>query len=268
MVTVLEIYSQEIHKMKYESFQQLIDTMDLAGYDFKKEILEIEKKKQAFANDTNSGFDLSEHIRTMVYAQLSNNRPWEPIAENVNSIDKIFGNYDSDFIKNTEPNVFIEEIQKLRCGNRQIRKQMLNLNDNIETLQKIAQEHGTIDNYYRTENLVTVIKSLSDSDGKYKLKCMGVPLVCEYLKGLGIEVVKPDTLLCRILGRLGYSSQIPASHWEAIEICQEIGKEYNITQTMVDTVLWQYCAIDKFELCTAEPKCSQCKVTNCKYKGK
>ncbi len=254
--------------MKYEGFQQLINTMDSAGYDYKKEILIIEQKKQAFANGANGGFDLSEHIRTMIYAQLSNNRPWKPIAANVNKIDKIFGDYDIHFIKDTNPAVFVEEILKIRCGNRQIRQQMLCLKENVETLQRIAQEYGSIDYYYHTEQLVTVIKSLSDANGKYKLKWMGVPLVCEYLKGLGIEVVKPDTLLCRLLGRLGYSPKIPASHWEAIQISQEIRKEYGISQTLVDTVLWQYCAEGKFELCTAKPKCSQCKVAHCKYRDK
>ncbi|MBE6794023.1 MAG: hypothetical protein E7532_03660 [Ruminococcaceae bacterium] len=251
--------------MRYESFQQLIDTMDSVGYDYKKEILEIEKKKQAFLSESVGGLGLTEHIRTMVYAQLSNNRPWEPIVANIDKIDEIFGGFDLDFINNTEPHIFVEEIRKIRCGNRQIKRQMFCLRDNIKTLQRIALDHGSIDNYYHNENLGVVIKNLSDSSGKYKLKYLGVPLVCEYLKGLGIEVVKPDTLLCRILGRLGYSSKIPASHWEAIEICRQIGDEYHISQTMVDTVLWQYCAAGKFEVCVAKPKCELCKVTCCKY---
>ena len=35
--------------MKYEGFQQLIATMEAAGYDYKAEIALIEKKKQALS---------------------------------------------------------------------------------------------------------------------------------------------------------------------------------------------------------------------------
>ncbi|MBR6826251.1 MAG: hypothetical protein IKM59_06855 [Oscillospiraceae bacterium] len=256
--------------MQHESFRQLIDTMESSDppYDYKEEIREIEKKKEAFSVKETKAFLLTEHIRTMVYAQLSNNRKWQPIAENMEYIDRVFGNFDPEYIKHAEASVFVESLLKRRCGNRQIRKQMEHLKSNVETLERIERDHGSIDAYYGNHPLVTVIKSLSEPYGRYKLKCMGVPLVCEYLKGLGLEVVKPDTLLCRLLGRLGYtnSPMEPASHWEAIEICKDIGRVYGLSQTMVDTVLWQYCAKDKFEVCTAKPKCESCKVLRCQYR--
>lgn len=253
--------------MKYEGFQQLIATMEAAGYDYKAEIALIEQKKQALSVGAAKAFPLSEHIRTMVYAQLSNNRPWERIADNMEHLDVIFCHFDPDALKAKEAARLTEEVEGLSCGNRQIQKQMQALKSNIETLERIARDHGSIDAYYQKTDLVTVIKSLSDFDGKYKLVTMGVPLVCEYLKGLGLEVVKPDTLLCRLLGRLGYSPKIPATNWEAIRICQDIGAETGLSQTEVDTILWQYCAKKKFEVCTAQPKCHLCGVTHCKYRA-
>lgn len=252
--------------MKYDAFQQIIDTMRASNYDYEKEIEEIEKKQNAFkvANCEEAG--LSAHIRAMIYALLSNNRKWEPIAENSELIDKIFGNYDPVYLKNTNPQIFINKIKEIRCGNRQINNQMRFLKVNIETLEKIEREHGSINNYFKKEDEITIIKSLSDYNGNYKLKWMGIPLVCEYVKGFGIEVVKPDSLIRRLVTRLGYSNKKLATEWETIDICKEIGKEYGMKQILVDTILWQYCAKDKFELCTAEPKCDQCKVVNCKYK--
>ena len=246
-------------------FKNLIDTMNSYGYNYEKEILEVEARRKALAltNKTDVPLKLSEHVKTMIYAQLSNNRPWEPIAQNAITIDAIFFNYDIDSLKKAVPGDLVEKIKSIRCGNRQITKQMDQLKNNIGVLEKIKREHGGVDNYYRTTSLVDVVKSLSTDDGKYKLKTMGIPLVCEYLKGVGVDIIKPDTLLCRLLGRLGYAKKIPATAWEAIEICQEIGKEYNLSQPMVDTVLWQYCAKDKFEVCTATPKCCKCKVVNC-----
>ena len=250
--------------MKYKNFQYLIDTMDSVGYNYEKEIIEVENRRKALSFTNNESLlKLSEHVKTMIYAQLSNNRPWEPIAQNIANIDAIFFDYDIDSLKKAVPSELVDNIKSIRCGNRQITKQMYHLKRNIEMLEKIEQENGSIDNYYRNTSLVEIVKSLCLDNGRYKLKTMGIPLVCEYLKGVGVDVIKPDSLLCRLLGRLGYAKKVPATAWEAIEICQEIGKEYNLSQPMVDTVLWQCCAKDKCEVCTATPKCHKCKVIDC-----
>ena len=78
-----------------------------------------------------------------------------------------------------------------------------------------------------------MVKELSIFYSKNKLKCMGVPLVCEYLKGVGIGVVKPDVHLRRIIGRLGYSSKKPADEWETIDIFKKHKRLYrNPAQVM------------------------------------
>lgn len=242
--------------MKYPAIEQIIKTMEHADYDYKVEIAEIEAIKKGTKDLT-----LEQHVKSMIYAQLSNNRPWQPIYDNRNKIDSIFGGYNVTVLKKQNPNYFVKELKNIKCGNRQIQYQMNALKVNIETLERIQTYEGGISKYYRTETLEEVVKSLSQ--GKYKLKGMGIPLVCEYLKGVGVEIVKPDTLLCRLLGRLGYSQTKPARLLEAIKICKEIGQEYGLTQTEVDTILWQYCAKDKFQLCTDKPNCRICGVTDC-----
>ena len=79
-------------KVKYPMFKNLIDTMNSYGYNYEKEILEVEARRKALAltNKTDVPLKLSEHVKTMIYAQLSNNRPWEPIAQNAVTIDSIF----------------------------------------------------------------------------------------------------------------------------------------------------------------------------------
>lgn len=260
---------------KYPEFQEIIDTMENAGYDYKIEIEEIETAKMrstiavdssAISEDSTASLvplTLPDHVKAMIYAQLSNNRPWQPIYNNRQKIDTIFNNYNINLLKKADPIDLVDNITKIHCGNRQIKSQMQNLKTNIETLEQIEKEHGSISNYYASTNLSDVIKNLSQSGKDYKLKCMGIPLVCEYLKGVGVEVIKPDSLLCRLLGRLGYSQKTPATPWEAIDICKEIGTEYGLSQAEVDTILWQYCARGKFEVCTDDPKCSLCGVKNC-----
>lgn len=261
--------------MKHPEIQQIIDTMKKAGYDYKKEIEEIEAMQKRALIDrapasksepsaiSVTALTITDHVKAMIYAQLSNNRPWQPIFDNRKKIDAIFSNYNTTLLKKADPVVLVGKITEIHCGNRQIKRQMQNLRTNIETLERIEKENGSISHYYATTNLVDVIKSLSQSGKNYKLNCMGIPLVCEYLKGVSADVVKPDSLLCRLLGRLGYSKRIPATPWEAIEICKAIGVEYGLSQAEVDTILWQYCAKDKFEICTDKPKCAQCGVYGC-----
>ena len=130
-----------------------------------------------------------------------------------------------------------------------------------------------IDGIIKLIQLLAEGKSKDYSDAaKYNLKEMGVALVCEYLKGFGVNVVKPDTHVRRILGNLGYSKKQgkDASVYEAIKICDEIANEYSSELSkrtsilppaiLVDTIIWQYGAEEKAEICTKKnPKCSVCK---------
>lgn len=247
--------------MDYPEFQLLINTMEENNYDYKKE---VEGIKQNVTKRDTQGLSLSDHVKAMVYAQLSNNRPWGRINDNVGKINKIFFNFDTDALKGASSDQLVESITKIRCGNRQIKHQMYFLKQNIETLERIQSTENGIDNYYKSLPVKKLVTTLSRSESKYKLKYMGVSLVCEYLKGVGIEVVKPDVHIRRLIGRLGYSKKQPATVWETIDICKKIAEKYNKPQYFVDSILWQYCAENKFELCTEQPKCERCLVKNCK----
>ena len=248
----------------YIEFKEIVDTMEAQNYDWRKEIRDIEQAQEKRKNKTD--FSLAEHVRTMVYAMLSNNRPWERIAENSEKIDAIFQNFNINYLLTASPEELEQKLREIKCGNRQIKRQMLGLSDNIKTLQQIATDYGTIDNYYNSTAIDVLIKSLSTPGQKYKLKGMGTPLVCEYLKGVGIDIIKPDQHVCRIIGRLGYSKHNPATVQEALDVCKTIADEYGLSQAAVDTVFWQYGANDKFEICDDKPKCNLCGVKNCPSK--
>lgn len=244
----------------YEEFGEIINTMKFNSYDYTENITITLNALNDRKNGKN--YSLSDHICSMVFALLSNQRPWKHIADNQEKIKTLFNNFDVDFIKKTDYQDFVDGLLALHCGNRQIRKQMQSLKDNIETLERIAKDYGSVDNYYNNTNIKELLKSLSG--GKYKLKQLGVPLVSEYLKGVGMDVIKPDVHVCRILTRLGYSKSNKITDDEAFDICCDIAKEYNISNVEVDSILWQYCAKNYFEVCCDKPKCSKCKVSNCK----
>ena len=100
--------------MKYKNFQYLIDTMDSVGYNYEKEIIEVENRRKALSFTNNESLlKLSEHVKTMIYAQLSNNRPWEPIAQNIANIDAIFFDYDIDSLKKAVPSELVDNIKSI-----------------------------------------------------------------------------------------------------------------------------------------------------------
>ena len=138
---------------------------------------------------------------------------------------------------------------------------MDSLKHNIEVLEQIEKTYGSVDNFYNQNPKYTVLKELSQ--GKYKLKQMGAPLTAEYLKNVGVDMIKPDVHVRRILARLGYSKKKPASIKECFDICQGIAKEYDTYEIVVDSILWQYCADKYFEKCTEKPNCFTCKVEDC-----
>lgn len=250
---------------KYNDFKEIIRTMEAHNYDWRQEIQKIEQAQEKRKGMTE--FSLTEHIKVLVYAMLSNNRPWKRIEENSDEIDAIFHKFNVDYLLTASPEELEQKLKEIKCGNRQIKNQMLNLSGNIKTLQRIAFDFGTIDNYYNSTATDALIKSLSVSGQKYKLKYMGTPLVCEYLKGVGLDIIKPDVHVRRIIGRLGYSKHNPATVQEALDVCKAIADEYNLPQVAVDTVFWQYCAKDKFEICSDVPKCNRCGAKNCPSKN-
>lgn len=206
-------------------------------------------------------FSMSEHIRGMIYSLLSNNRLWEPIEENLERIDEIFFHYDKDKILSTSPDYFIERIQLIRCGNRNIKKQMNALHGNIHTFERIEKEFGTLDAFV-TSGTPAEIADLLANSLKYKLHTLGFALAMEYLRNVGIDAAKPDTHIRRILGknRLGYSASERAGELETIEIIDNISKETGYLSSEIDAILWLFCSDDNAMICTENPNCEVCRL--------
>ena len=253
--------------MKHPQFHQIIETMNQAGYDYAKD---YERTLENYKNRQSGHlFTLSEHVQALVYAMLTNMQKWYRIKPKLKKIDALFHNYDIDYLKNDADLLDLYQqitAPEIKCGNIGIKSQILALRDNIVTLERIAKDHGSIDEYYNKTPRDELINSLASGKGKYKLKWLGDALVPEYLKNVGVNVVKPDRHLCRLVTRWGYSSHDVATIQETMNICKEIAQEYGLTEIDVDSIMWQFCADDYFECCTDTPKCSQCLVKDCKYR--
>lgn len=221
----------------------------------------IEEFGQVRASQDREGgrqFTLRDHIRGLVLALLSNQRPWGPIAGNLSRIEQIFFHYDPNSLLQADAANLVNGITGIRCGNRQIGKQMSCMKDNIQTLMKIEKAHGSIDCFLTHTDPWTVANDLSQP-GPYKLMCIGNTLALEYLKNVGIRASKPDVHIRRILSgqRLGYFEGLP-SELEAYELLDRIAAQASCNSTYLDNLLWIFCATNYGNICGAKPKCNVC----------
>lgn len=276
---------------KYLAFEKILATIDAERPDWIDELTELEREAEVCMQGKT--YELKDHIEKMILAMLSCQRRWQdlvPYIEN-GDISAAFCNFDPEILKKTTSDTLYRSVTEHNCGNRRIDKQVEVLAFDIGVLESMFQDnvydikHGfyslthNSDGSHNIDGIIKLIQLLAEGKSKdysdaakYKLKEMGVALVCEYLKGFGVNVVKPDTHVRRILGNLGYSKKQgkDASVYEAIKICDEIANEYSSELSkrtsilppaiLVDTIIWQYGAKEKAEICTKKnPKCSICK---------
>ena len=118
---------------------------------------------------------------------------------------------------------------------------------------------------------------ISKRESDYKLNYVGPALAAQLLKNIGIPVAKPDVHILRTLGkkRLGILS-IDDDECTDKEKIASLIEFYSFVQKMTtniaeviyyDSLFWTFCAEDYAKICTENPRCGDCLVTDlCKYK--
>lgn len=143
----------------------------------------------------------------------------------------------------------------------------------------------------RSTTLLKMITSLRDkcpdvltiaeniSAGEYKLKGVGLPIAMEFLKSIGMNAFKPDTLIKRLFSKerleiLGKNNGDKFVFKKAQEFLNSIKPEFLIDfpvingreLTALDNLLWAYCTENVFGVCKKTPDCSRCQVKVCNQK--
>lgn len=205
-------------------------------------------------------FTINGHLRALILAMLSVQRPWKPIMENMDKIDEIFYFYDPNRLEKADPELLVNQIRSIKCGNKNIKKQMECLSHNISQLRKIERDFGDLDTLVISNPPETVAKMLSNSSSDYKIQMLGPVLAMEYIKSVGIASVKPDLHIIRICGpeRLDI---IPSKNAEKQLIAfREFAMQANISSTYLDNLIWIFGAKDFGEICSKKPKCDICEL--------
>jgi hypothetical protein len=236
------------------------DTLSINHVNYQGLIDELGQARLCDERKNGKAFGINDHLRGLILAMLSNNRPWKPIAENLSNIDVIFFDYDPVRVKNTDHGYFVERVRGIKCGNRLIEKQMASLSYNIEILDRLYSTYGSLDNFVTSASPNKIATKISHSQSRYKLKQIGYTLALEYLKNVGIEAFKPDKHVKRLFGseRLSFFEEKDPREDKLISFMQKMSLEVGVNIVYLDKLIWIFCAKDYGEICGSRPKCHQC----------
>jgi endonuclease III len=204
-------------------------------------------------------FTLKDHVKGLLLALLSNQRPWLPIARAMEQIEEALLGFDPDDLERADPLELTARLVELRCGNRAVAKQMRDLARNIATLRRIEAEHGSLDAFVTSAEPELIARQLSDSRSPYKVMQLGFTLATEYLRNVGISTAKPDLHVQRILGpeRLGVFPD-GTSLEGMVQILATMAGDAGVSTSELDTLVWLFGAKGYGEICTASPACDRC----------
>ena len=204
-------------------------------------------------------FSFKEHLKGFIYAQLSALVSWKRIKDNQQELNIVFCGFEKDKLKEKAPEELIDEIRALKCYSPYTTKKQMNaLKSNIETFEKIEQEYSSLDKFITHSTPSNIIKLLADSNSTYKLKYAGVAIICEYVRNVGIDIIKPDVHIKRIAAADRLKLVTAKSDYKIIEEFRKLSNEIGMSQVKMDYLLWNYCAKGYGEICTATPKCDEC----------
>lgn len=257
--------SNECEKKVESDLKMIFNLVKLSmkeiNYDYKKNIEELMNVYKLRCNGKT--FEFSEHLKSLIISLLSNNR-WgdSNIKNNINKINSIFHNFDRNYLKIVDSNIIISELKKIHCTNPMIKKQILAIPYNIDILEKIELDYGSLDNYIVTTLPNNIVNSFNEE--KYKLKQVGHAVTFDYLKRVGINTCKTTTQMEKLFGskKLSIVKKEKATSGEVKNIIKKISKLSNVTEFEVESIFQQFCLSRFSNICTERPNCEKCKLRN------
>lgn len=248
-----------------EITERIMEQVQHSGVDYSETLASLEAIRR---RERGEEFSFSQHVKGMIYSLLSNQRPWHSVVPRLEELDTLFFDYDVDKILQRDGSYFEQGVRKLKCGNIAIKKQMDSLPENIATLRRIEKKYGSLDVFVTSDTPLGVATLLAENP-TYKLKMVGVALALEYLRNVGIDEIKPDVHLRRMLGgeRLCLAGErSPASEEDTIKAVASMAEVSGYRPAEINSYLWLFCATGYVEICTATPKCNRCSVADyCAY---
>jgi len=214
------------------------------------------RRKAKFDKNKPDSFFYEKLVETIHGANIKSStvkKYWNGIAKsfldfNVVAVSKFTGDNLAGMVKNPK---LIRNEKKLR-----------DCIENAKIMVEISKEYGSFGNYldkYRnnSDNLAAILMN--------KFHFLGKILVFNYLKEVGIDAIKPDVRVCRVMYRLGLIDSLKDIDKVAAvakEMAGVVGEKLNV----IDAVFWMYGGsgdnhIQKAVCSKNKPLCDECPLT-------
>ena len=134
---------------------------------------------------------------------------------------------------------------------------------NARKMFELSYEYGGFWHWLDSHNTEDLVEKLRGN-----FKWMGYTNAYAFLRYIGMDVMKPDSNVRRLLFRLGFLSNIAVTRQTCKQL-QEIGKRIaeasNVGMVVVDYTLFMFGAGEKpfvkYAVCSKVPKCDECPLT-------
>lgn len=143
--------------------------------------------------------------------------------------------------------------------------------ENARRMKALSERFGSFGEFLNRDkyNLFLLKHELTNN-----FRYLGNVVVLDYLKDIGMDIIKPDVHVMRVFFRLGLidsEKQTEASANRIIRVAEDIKKETFEKLAVIDAVFWMYGGggdrhVIKAICSKNEPLCSECPLTNhCRY---
>ena len=187
-------------------------------------------------------------------------------------IKKAFSNYDINKVSQ-----YTEKDFKKMMDNPELvrnRRKLKACIENAKIMKEISEKYGSFGEYLDQNK--DDIKKLKEELIK-NFHYLGNVLVLEYLKEVGIDAIKPDVHVVRVMHRLGLvdSERIsPENIDKVVEVASEMSQLTKEKLSVIDAIFWIYGGSGdnhvKRAICSKnKPLCNECPLTNyCVFSSK
>ena len=235
-------------------------TLSSSGIDVAVEVQALGQVQLWKERKNGRSFSANDHLKAMVLALLSSNRPWSAIQKNLASLDSIFLNYDTQqYGNNFDPAKTVADLKALKLGSLPLSNQMASLPYNAKVIMASASlQNGEIEKFVESAPPHVIVSELGSGSGVYRLEQFGVSLAAEYLKNVGIPTFKPDRHILRLFDSGHMNLLSPnATPLKALMTLNAMANDNKIDPVYADNVFWLFGS----KICTKlKPKCGTCHV--------
>ena len=134
---------------------------------------------------------------------------------------------------------------------------------NAKEIVDISKEYNGFWKFLYKHDIENLVEKL-----KARMKWMGDAIAYGFLRYIGMEMIKPDSNVRRLLFRLGLTKSeapTPQTYKQIQEIGRSMAKANKVRMMVVDFTLYMFGAGEKpfvkYAVCSKVPKCEECPLT-------